>query len=146
MGYDIYGTNPTSPEGDYFRRSIWSWSPIPSFCIDTAPELCEPCDYWFSNDGTGLDSDQAIALADHIDTCLADGTADAYIADRIKEDEDIPTQVKCERHTLIDIKDCNSCKGTGLRDNWLKGRGILDRKDLVEWSTFIRASGGFEIW
>jgi hypothetical protein len=28
MGMDVYGRNPTSEAGKYFRANVWSWRPI----------------------------------------------------------------------------------------------------------------------
>lgn len=63
MGMDVYGKAPNNQIGEYFRRNIWHWPPLAQLCIDTAPEVCARCRHWFSNDGDGLDADDAAELA-----------------------------------------------------------------------------------
>ena len=37
MGMDVYGKNPTAPEGNYFRNSVWCWRPLAVYILQAAP-------------------------------------------------------------------------------------------------------------
>ena len=63
MGMDVIGREPASKAGEEFCRNIWRWPAVAELCIDTAPQVCAKCRYWFSNDGDGLDADDATELA-----------------------------------------------------------------------------------
>lgn len=63
MGMDVIGRAPTGKAGEEFCRNIFRWPPVAELCIDTAPEVCGKCENWFSNDGDGLDAEDATALA-----------------------------------------------------------------------------------
>ncbi len=57
MGMDVYGRNPSSEEGEYFRASVWTWGPIYSF-------ICEQCGDLLSDEelnGIGWVSTTALA-------------------------------------------------------------------------------------
>ena len=71
---DKHGGRP----GEYFRNNIWWWGPLARFICEHAKEEAEPCEHWFTNDGDGLNAEQAVALADRLDELLADGTVDEH--------------------------------------------------------------------
>jgi hypothetical protein len=39
MGMDVYGSNPSSPAGVYFRANIWAWYPIHALMIELCSDL-----------------------------------------------------------------------------------------------------------
>lgn len=41
MGFDIYGINPRSSVGQYFRNNLWRWKPLWSLICFITPELTE---------------------------------------------------------------------------------------------------------
>lgn len=165
MGFDIYGRN-----GNYFRRNVWGWRPLADYCIRMAPTIAAECTHWHTNDGDGLDGDDAAALADLLDDTVRDGRAQAYIALRDAELAAL-SRVPCPYcHALgvrIDeigvtkrmrdrvIRDtghprdgqtgwCNACDGHGTSpDRATHYHLVLD--DIVAFATFLRTSGGFEI-
>lgn len=55
MGMDVYGRNPSSKDGEYFRASIWSWRPIHALLAETCGDLLsEKMLHSFGfNDGAG---------------------------------------------------------------------------------------------
>lgn len=63
MGMDVYGRNPKSKDGEYFRANVWSWRPIHEL-IEKANVLPQKMleDMAF-NDGAGPDDEQALLLA-----------------------------------------------------------------------------------
>ena len=78
MGMDVFGNNPTSEEGEYFRRSVWSWRPLAELVTELCPEETAACEAWQSNDGDGLDEAGAKKLAARLCDLLASGTVKAY--------------------------------------------------------------------
>jgi hypothetical protein len=79
MGMDVWGANPTAPEGVYFRKNLVNWCPIAAFCLDVAPDVCAPCESWFTNDGEGLNAAHSVELANRLETALMDGTVEECI-------------------------------------------------------------------
>ena len=66
MGMDVSGRKPTTKQGEYFRNNVWWWwHPLASYICEVAPEIADHCDYWQTNDGDGLNAEDA-ALADKL--------------------------------------------------------------------------------
>lgn len=170
MGMDVYGNEPTAPEGEYFQRSVWGWHPLAELCEDLAPDICCACCHWHSNDGDGLDENHAEALARVLAAALDDGRVTAWIADRNTRLAAMPNEI------------CTICDGTGVRTdalgvktgdpertinspghprhghkgwcNGCDGRGwnrpfachyTVAETDVREFQSFLSACGGFEI-
>ena len=55
MGMDVYGRNPTTKQGEYFRNNVWWWHPLADYCTSVAPDITAQCNSWHHNDGDGLD-------------------------------------------------------------------------------------------
>lgn len=63
MGMDVYGRNPKSKDGEYFRANVWSWRPIHEL-IEKANVLPQKMlEEMAFNDGAGPDDEQALLLA-----------------------------------------------------------------------------------
>lgn len=124
MGMDVYGQAPRSEAGKYFRRGMWSWPPLATWITTRWPELTSACQYWFSNDGDGLNDEQSVALADAIDAHLASGEFERV-------------------HALVS----EAMEGYGGEYAPWKGSGRfpLRAEDMREFSAFLRDCGGFEI-
>ena len=41
MGMDVYGRNPDSQAGKYFRANVWSWRPIHALVIDLCSDFLD---------------------------------------------------------------------------------------------------------
>lgn len=158
MGMDVYGKAPTSEAGEYFRNNLWWWRPLADFLTDTYPELTYACEYWQSNDGDGLDAEGSAALALVLNRDLDNGTVDAYATNRAVDLACLPLQ------------ECWLCHGTGSRTDEIGRRYGLDKpgacngcqgagktphpdtqypftvENVREFTTFLTACGGFEIW
>ena len=63
MGFDVYGNNPDSAQGTYLRRSIWNWHPLWDYCQSVAPSVTKKVANGHTNEGDGLNDDDALALA-----------------------------------------------------------------------------------
>lgn len=175
MGMDVFGRNPSSEAGRYFRRSVWSWHPLAELVCSLAPAEAVPCTLWHTNDGGGLDGNQAVILAHRLQELADDGT----IAARVKARTDY-------LDGLADLH-CSYCEGSGIRAdargkelslhqrvigkdtgaalshprlgqtgwcNSCNGIGHLrpsetlyhvETDDVVEFIDFLRNCGGFEI-
>lgn len=130
MGMDVYGNNPISEKGEYFRNNVWWWRPLWDFCEEVAPELTQGVSGHY-NDGDGLDEEGAKALANILTISLAEGVVDTY---KIKRDEYIASLPK---------EDCNICNTTGIRTDSVGVEYGMDVKVLsdVEASALGRAIG-----
>jgi hypothetical protein len=73
MGMDVYGHKPAAPEGEYFRARIWEWPLLAELVTALCPDETSSCEYWYSNDGDGLNAAEAIALADALERKLRSG-------------------------------------------------------------------------
>jgi hypothetical protein len=102
MGMDVYGKNPTSEKGSYFRNNVWWWRPLWNYCVEVAPELCGDVS-GHTNDGEGLDEAGAIALSEILFQELWDGKTAQYEKDYNAE---LATKPR---------RDCDLCETTGIR-------------------------------
>lgn len=82
MGMDVYGHAPTQKEGEYFRNNIWWWHPLADYIELVAPDEAAACEHWHSNDGDGLDEDEALALADRLQAEIDSGRCLRYAVSR----------------------------------------------------------------
>lgn len=65
MGMDVYGKNPTTKEGEYFRANIWSWRPIHALCETV---LKRKLPGWEFNEGAGFETqEECSTLADGLE-------------------------------------------------------------------------------
>ena len=55
MGMDVSGRKPSSPVGEYFQASCWSWRPIQSLILELCSDLLDQktLDSLGYNDGAG---------------------------------------------------------------------------------------------
>ena len=135
MGMDVWGRNPSAPEGRYFRANIWSWRPIHSlirelcadlfdeeqlarlgFNVGAGPESGELCvemarrfELWLEHHGQGHSIDLGIRVA-------ADGR-------------------------LVLPENLGPAEAATTRSAYQ-----VDDSHLKEWVAFLRACGGFEVW
>ena len=149
MGYDVFGNAPKNKQGEYFRANIWWWPPLWDYCTEVAPEITNNVEYAYSNDGDGLDAQDAEALANALDLSLLTGTAmekeEAYNAALAEFPmKPCPMQPEDGNHD-----ECLMCDGKNeIRD--VPFVASMELKpfavDLVkEFMTFCRYSGGFKI-
>jgi hypothetical protein len=73
MGMDVSGRNPAAPQGEYFRASIWQWPLLVKVITTLCPQETSACKCWETNDGDGLNSAQARALAEALERKLRSG-------------------------------------------------------------------------
>ena len=90
MGMGVYGTNPKSKHGEYFRNTVWSWHPLWDYCCAVAPEITRRVRYGHSNDGDGLDERGSKQLAAVLRREILSGRTAAYARARQARLESLP--------------------------------------------------------
>jgi hypothetical protein len=127
MGMELKGMNPKSRDGEHLRVQIDGWIRLAEICLQVAPAETPPCKYWGTNDGDGLDGQHSELLAQRLEEALADGSIDAYVADRLVSTESKPGNI-----LVITLE---------LRSDYRR------TKDIVPiFIHFLRMCGGFRIW
>ena len=121
MGMDVFGLEPRSETGAYFRASVWYWHPLATFCEALAPEITRHCEYWHSNDGRGLNDEHSRALSSAMIEAIGDGLVERAIAAREAFLAELPAE---------------------SFERWYE----LDLAMVREFAAFLADCGGFEIW
>lgn len=105
MGMDVYGKNPLSSEGEYFRNNVWWWRPLWDYCCFVAEDLINQrvAKMGHSNDGAGLTKAKARKLGERLLELVRDGHTKKYEEEYTKMNNDIPDE------------ECHVCGGTGKR-------------------------------
>jgi hypothetical protein len=170
MGMDVYGKNPTSEVGSYFRNNVWWWHPLWQYCEDVAPELCKKVD-GHTNSGDGLDAEEAKLLGEALLQNIADGHTLTYrvhyydfiaslerktcflcLGAGIRSDEIgyFMGMHKKELSPEVQILTgrtfgwCNGCDGTGVQEDFLTNYPF-NVENVEAFAKFAIDSGGFEI-
>ena len=171
MGMDVYGKNPSSEKGSYFRNNVWYWRPLWGYCEELHHDLCHKVEYGHSNDGDGLDADDARLLGERLLADIANGVTaeyerqhNEYIAslprtdcqycgatgirtDEVGVENGMPTkELDAEIAILVGRTHgyCNACRGEGKQDPWLANYPF-DVNNVREFAEFLLDCGGFEI-
>lgn len=173
MGMDVMGKSPVSETGEYFRNNVWWWRPLWKFCNIHHPDLVgeEPFS-GFLNDGYGLDADGAARLGRALLEDVADGTAERFRQERLKQIAELPytpcphcgasgirTDEVGQRQGMLDRElDPETAVLTGRSHGWCNGCDGVGSQEPNEWSyqfdvnnvnefaLFLIDSGGFAIW
>ena len=150
MGMDVFGNNPSSKTGAYFRNNVWWWRPLWVYCCHVAPILTRDVVYGQSNDGDGLGAAGSRSLAAILNGKIADGSCERYA----KDYETAMSEMADE--------ECNLCGGTGkrvdmeARDGCNKCHGVgklrpsatdysFSTENVQEFAAFLAECGGFRI-
>lgn len=158
MGMDVYGKNPVSETGEYFRRNVWGWHPLWSYVEDVYPEIASEVEYAHTNDGDGLDEAMCEILAVKLEEDIKSGYAQEYIDKRNAHLDSLPL-LDCEycrgsgirkdkvgiELGMLERKTCNGCNGEGKKkqfDTWYH----LELNDIKEFAAFLKDCGGFQIF
>jgi hypothetical protein len=150
MGMDVYGKNPKSSAGEYFRNNCWHWRPLWRYCEYVAPDICKKVKYAQSNDGDGLGARDSKELAKTLETMLKTGQTKAYETAYRLQQEALPDEV-CEichgsgrRVDMSVANGCNGCAGTGKGRNW-DAEYPFSVENVEEFVAFLKECGGFKI-
>lgn len=170
MGMDVYGKNPTTEAGGYFRNNVWWWRPLAEYACAIAPTLTRKCKYWQSNDGAGLNAKDSIALAAKLREEIATGRAKQYSDDRAAKTAAIPRR-PCPYCDAIGVRTdsvgidngfdqrvidspghprhgqkgwCNGCDGLGTKES-SEAMYPFSVENVEEFARFLEGCGGFKI-
>lgn len=171
MGMDVYGKNPKSDAGEYFRRNVWGWHPLWEYVENKHPEIANLVEHAHTNDGDGLNATKSKKLAQLLFADLASGAVDEYVSERNKALSELPfhTCDNCEgtgirtdevgKNAGMPEKElepdvqiivgrekgwCNSCQGIGKREDFATWY-YLEVEDVKDFAEFLQDCGGFEI-
>jgi len=150
MGFDLYGKNPKSEKGKYFRNNVWWWHPLWEYCLDNYSSICSKVKYGHSNDGDGLDEDDSFQLALLLKADISNGKVKAFAEKRKKQLADLP-KVACTHCESTGIRNdahvqgtCNACQGKGIVDSW-DCNYPFSLENVEGFYEFSLSSGGFSI-
>jgi hypothetical protein len=119
MGMDVYGQNPCTDEGEYFRNNVWYWRPLWSYVCDTFPDLVGATpELGHYNDGYGLDADQARKLGDAILEHIESGRTEEFRRQYYADLANLPRS------------ECQWCEGTGVRRDKVGAEMGMPDKEL----------------
>ena len=135
MGMDVWGRNPTSPQGRYFRANIWSWRPIQALIIELCSDLFDEQTLarLGINVGAGPSESQTCCeMANRFSTWLESHTTGHGVdlglrvthEGRFVSETELASQPQLETMSPYHVSD----------------------EHLKEWVEFLRHCGGFEVW
>ena len=105
MGMDVYGINPKTDNGDYFRANVWWWRPlwecVSYYCDDILSQ--EDIIEGTYNNGYEYNETTALEISNRLESLLKDGTLYKYKATRDSYLEELPDE------------ECKICDATGKR-------------------------------
>lgn len=170
MGMDVFGKEPKSKSGEYFRNNVWYWRPLWEYCTIVAEDLVAGVD-GHSNGGDGLGAEGADDLSVILYNELASGRTAIYEAmyrnliasqpreqckycegtgvrtDAVGQDMDMPTRKLDEAVAVVVGRDygwCNGCNGEG-EVNPFDTNYPFDVENVRAFADFLKDSGGFSI-
>jgi len=154
MGMDVYGNNPTSEKGEYFRNTVWWWHPLATYCEEVCGSTCGQCESWHSNDGDGLDAENAAVLASALLEEIESGRC-AEWKERYEEELASLPDEECSicggtgyRQEPPNVgpgdQKCNGCDGVGSRRPW-DTHYPFSVENVQEFAEFLQDCGGFKI-
>lgn len=135
MGMDVWGRNPTSPTGEYFRANVWSWRPIHALIIELWSDL--------------LDEE----MLEHLAYNCGAGPENQKICTEMARRFEQWMEHHAEGHTLeSDLRIDKS--GRFVREDELAANPDLETESpyevaddhLKKWIEFLWHCGGFEVW
>lgn len=150
MGMDVYGKNATSEKGQYFRNNCWWWRPLWNYC-QSVSYVAQQVEYGQSNDGDGLNAEDAVLLAETLQAEIDSGRCLQYeqeyrdhLAALPDEECNLCNGTGTRTDAIVQGK-CNGCEGKGSRRPW-QTHYPFEVENVREFAEFLRDSGGFEIW
>ena len=171
MGMDVYGKNPTSKVGEYYRQSIWGWHPLWRYVELYHEQYADKVEHAHSNDGDGLGAEDSSQLSLCLRQDLITGMAKKRLAEWEQEKAELPDDPcyicdstgirtdKIGKEHGMDKKElsadqselykrrigwCNGCDGKGSKRPFSTMYGI-ELDDIREFADFLADCGGFEI-
>lgn len=153
MGFDLFGINPRTKAGDYYRATVWTWHPLWNYVCAVCKNVLSPEDMKMGhfNDGHQIVGTKARKIAERLESLLNQG--------RVAETIEILEQRRREMPDEV----CKFCGGTGVRNdkyvngqcNACGGKGKVrpfetwyqfTEQDVRELLEFLKNCDGFQIW
>ena len=135
MGMDVYGRNPSSPVGEYFRATIWAWHPLHALISELCSDLLDPetLHQMAMNNGAGPgDQPTCTEMAQRFEQWMEHHTEGHGLESELRVTKD-GRLVSDEE--LAENPDLETVSPYEIGDDHLK-----------KWITFLRHCGGFEVW
>jgi hypothetical protein len=134
MGMDVYGRNPRSQAGEYFRANVWSWRPIHALICELCSDLLDEItiEGLAFNDGAGPEDHETCTemaqrfeawMEEHIEGQKMDSDLRITKEGRFVSEREIAENPDMETESPYEVSDDH----------------------LKEWITFLRECGGFEV-
>lgn len=119
MGMDLYGKNPATENGNYFRNNVWWWRLLYTYCVEKHSDLLgdEP-DRGHYNDGYEIGKVNAAKLGVALLQDLDDGTVTEYKNSYNAYVSELPRLR------------CHLCEGTGIRTDSVGVEQLMHEKEL----------------
>jgi len=127
MGFDLYGLNPRSPRGEYFRSNVWWWRPLWRWVALNNQGILSDADIEMGdyNSGYTIGEEKALKLAELILSSTGD----------IQRQEPGP---------LLQGPQQEFYKRDRLES--LDKSYRFSAENMLDFAEFCRESGGFRIW
>ena len=171
MGMDVFGENPSTDRGAYFRNNIWWWRPLADYCLENHADIAEKCEHWHYNDGDGLNEEDSIELSKRLFADIESGKVDEYErryneyraslpreacdlcnctgirTDAVGEESGMPTRELSPEVQILTGRThgwCNACDGVGTRESFSTNYPF-SKENVQEFAHFLAECGGFSI-
>lgn len=136
MGMDVFGRNPSAEQGRYFRAFVWTWRPIHELICTICSDLLgnELVEAMAFNDGEGPNEERTcLEMASRFERWLEEN-GDGF------ELPDSTLQVT-DTGRLVSSDELKANPDLVTRTPYQ-----VSNQRLMEWTTFLRHCGGFEVW
>ena len=130
MGMDVYGIEPYTEAGEYFRANVWSWRPLWTYVCDVCNIDEETRERGHYNDGHVIDEDAATSIGMVLGSLLKSGAVHTYAERREKILAELPDE------------QCKYCECTSRPPETHYSFNV---EWIEEFAEFAKQSGGFEI-
>lgn len=141
MGFDLYGMDASTKNGEYFRNNVWWWRPLWSYCHQMKLITNAQFRSGQSNDGYKILRRHAYKMGVKLLHLIEQGETQKYMDEYKKYQESLPL-IACE--CKGENKSCGLCDGTGQHRSW-GSNYPFDIENVQNFAKFCMESGGFEI-
>jgi hypothetical protein len=134
---DVYGQNPSSKEGKYFRASIWTWPAVYSLTLMLCADLLD------EETKQGMDRNDGAGVKD-VATCREMARR---VREWLKENPGEYTAYVEHEFTLVgQIEQQLARAGWQIEHAGPASTRSAPPEMLQAWAEFLEHCGGFEVW
>jgi hypothetical protein len=151
MGMDVYGDDPSSEVGEYFRNNVWFWRPLWDYCLTHHSDIAGKVQDGHSNVGDGLNSKDSYDLGMCLKSDIARGDISEYEKSyndalaELPEDDCRYCGATGQRDDKYVTGQCNACGGKGRVKN-INAWYSFTSQNVYDFSEFLVNCGGFKIF